>query len=83
MAIGQLLLAFPSRHSRLLAAPNAYLYAAVGGGIGLQVAISMVPWAAALLGHVALPGELWLVVAACAVANLGAASALSRWLWRG
>jgi Ca2+-transporting ATPase len=82
MAIGQLLLTFPSRHSRVQALPNGYLYAAVAGGITLQLATGALPWTSTLLGHVALPSELWAVVAGAAVVNLGAATALARWLWR-
>jgi Ca2+-transporting ATPase len=82
MAIGQLLLTFPSRHSRVHALPNPYLHAAVGGGIALQIAVAALPWTARLLGDVALPVELWAVVACGAIVNLVAAEALTHWVWR-
>jgi Ca2+-transporting ATPase len=55
MAVGQLLLTYPARHTWLRPLPNAYLHAAVLAGIGLQIGVARTPWTAELLGETAMP----------------------------
>jgi Ca2+-transporting ATPase len=83
MAVGQLLLTYPSRHTRLRPGPNRYLHAAVVGGIVLQVGAAAVPVVSQLLGHAALPVELWGLVLGGALVSWAGAEAISRVVWRG
>ena len=62
--------------------PNGYLYAAVIGGMALQFVAASVPVVSNLLGHAAIPLELWGVVFGGAVVSWGAAEAISRFVWR-
>jgi Ca2+-transporting ATPase len=82
MAVGQLLLTYPSRHTWIRPLPNPLLHAAVAVGIGIQVAAASLPFAAGLLGNASIPGELWGLVFGGAVVAWGAAEALSRFVWR-
>jgi Ca2+-transporting ATPase len=82
MAIGQLLLTFPSRHTWIRPLPNKYLYAAVLGGIAIQFGAASVPVLAELLGHAAIPWELWPVVFASAVVAWGLSEIISLAVWR-
>lgn len=82
MAIGQLLLTYPSRHTLMRPLGNPYLHAAVAGGILVQVAAASVPWTAGLLGNAAVPAALWLLIGGAAMINLGLAEMLSRFVWR-
>jgi Ca2+-transporting ATPase len=82
MAIGQLLLTYPSRHTWVRPLPNAYLLAAVVAGIGIQVASATVPAASNLLGSAAIPLELWGVVFGGALLAWGLAEASARVAWR-
>jgi Ca2+-transporting ATPase len=82
MAIGQLLLTYPSRHTWTAPLPNPYLHTAVVAGIVVQLAASSLPVVADLLGHAHLPLELWPLVAVAAVLSWALAEALSRWVWR-
>ena len=82
MAIGQLLLTYPSRHTRILPLPNPYLHGAVAAGIAIQIGASVLPWTATLLGGAMLPWPLWLMIAAGALLTLGLAETLARWVWR-
>jgi Ca2+-transporting ATPase len=82
MAVGQLLLTYPSRHTRLRPLPNPYLHAAVIGGIALQVGAAAVPVVSRLLGNAALPLELWGVVFGGAIVAWAAAEAMARVVWR-
>jgi Ca2+-transporting ATPase len=81
MAISQLVLAYPCRRTRAQPLPNATLHAAVAAGIAIQVGVAFLPFAARLLGHAAMPPELWLLVAAAAGCSWGCAELLSRVLW--
>jgi Ca2+-transporting ATPase len=83
MAVGQLLLTFPSRHTWIRPLPNTYLYAAVLGGIAIQFAAASVPVVAELLGQAAIPWELWPVVFGTALVAWGLSEMISRWVWRG
>ena len=82
MAIGQLLLTYPARHTWMHPLPNAYLLAAVVAGIVLQVAAALLPAVSRLLGHAAIPIELWGAVFACALLAWGLAEAIARMAWR-
>ena len=82
MAVGQLLLTYPSRHTRIRPLKNPFLHAAVVIGIGIQVAAASFPFAAGLLGNAAIPGELWGLVFAAALVAWALAEAISRLVWR-
>ena len=82
MAFGQLLLAYPARHSWMRAATNPYLHAAVIVGAGVQLAAALVPATARLLGNVAIPGALWAVVLLMALLAWGLAELVARLAWR-
>ena len=83
MAVGQLVLTYPARHTWLRPLPNAYLHAAVGAGVAIQVAAASVPALSRLLGNAALPLELWIVVVAGAGLSWALAEGISRGIWRG
>jgi P-type Ca2+ transporter type 2C len=82
MAIGQLFLTYPSRHTWMLPLTNRYLHAAVLGGIGIQFAAASVPFVSNLLGNAAIPLELWAVAFGAAFASWGLAEGVSRLVWR-
>jgi Ca2+-transporting ATPase len=82
MAVGQLLLTYPSRHTWIRPLHNPYLHAAVVLGIGIQVAAASFPFAARLLGAAAIPGELWILVFGGALAACGLAEGIARFVWR-
>lgn len=83
MAIGQLLLTYPARHTWMQPAPNRYLHAAVAVGIALQAVVGLVPVTARLLGSAALPAELWMLVLGGAGVAWAWAELCSRLTWRG
>jgi Ca2+-transporting ATPase len=82
MAIGQVLFAYPARHTTTYPLPNYTLHAAVLLGISIQLAAGMIPPLSRLLGDAALPGPLWGLVAVAALASWAGAEALTRILWR-
>jgi Ca2+-transporting ATPase len=67
MAIGQLLLTYPSRQTATRPRSNRHLHAAVGAGICLQIGAASHPLSAALLGNAAISPGLWTVVLASAL----------------
>ncbi|HVS19118.1 MAG TPA: cation-transporting P-type ATPase, partial [Planctomycetota bacterium] len=81
MAVGQLLLVYPARHTLLRPERNGLLLAAVVAGVALQVAAAWMPFSARLLGDVALPLELWAVVAAAAALTWAMAEGVARAVW--
>jgi Ca2+-transporting ATPase len=83
MAVGQLFLTYPSRHTWMRPLTNGYLHAAVVAGIGIQFAAASVPAVSNLLGHAAIPLELWAIVFAAAFLAWGLAELTSRVVWRG
>ena len=83
MAIGQLLLTYPARHTWLRPLPNPWLHVAVGAGIVIQVGAASVPIMATLLGGAALPPVLWLLVFAVAGLAWALVEAVARAAWRG
>jgi Ca2+-transporting ATPase len=82
MAIGQLFLTYPSRHTWMRPVTNVYLHVAVLGGIAIQFAAASLPLASNLLGNAAIPLELWGVVFGTAFVSWGLAEATSRVVWR-
>jgi Ca2+-transporting ATPase len=81
MAVGQLLLTYPSRHTRIRPLQNTFLHAAVVAGMGIQVAAASMPFAAGLLGNAAIPGELWGLVFGWALVAWGLAEAIAHFVW--
>jgi len=82
MAVGQLFLTYPSRHTWMRPLANPYLHAAVVGGIAIQIAAASVPVVSNLLGNAAIPVEMWGVVFGGALVSWGLAEAISRFVWR-
>jgi len=81
MAVGQLFLTYPARHTWMRPLANPYLHAAVVGGIAIQFAAASLPVVAGLLGNAAIPLELWGVVFGAALVSWGLAETTSRWVW--
>jgi len=82
MAIGQLFLTYPTRHTWMRPLTNRYLHAAVLGGIGIQLAAASLPPVSNLLGNAAIPMELWMVVFGAAFVSWGLSEGVSRLVWR-
>jgi len=82
MAIGQLLLTYPSRHTWTNPLPNPYLHAAVVGGIAVQLVAAALPGAAVLLGRADIPMALWGLVFGAAGVSWATAEVWSRAVWR-
>jgi P-type Ca2+ transporter type 2C len=82
MAVGQLVLTYPSRHTWIRPLANGYLHAAVLAGVAIQVAAASLPFTAAMLGGAAIPLRLWLVVFAAAALAWGTIEGISRLAWR-
>ncbi|WP_239491036.1 HAD-IC family P-type ATPase [Luteitalea sp. TBR-22] len=82
MAIGQLLLTYPARHTSLRPLPNPWLHAAVAGGVAVQVLAASVPVVSTMLGDASLPLELWAAVGAGALVAWALAEAIARVVWR-
>ena len=82
MAIGQLLLIYPSRHTWMRPLSNMYLHATVIAGIGIQLAVAWLPFSANLLGSAGIPIELWGLVFGGAILAWGLAEAVSQLVWR-
>lgn len=82
MAVGQLLLVYPSRHTWMRPLSNPYLHIAVIAGIGIQLSAASLPFTAELLGDAAIPRELWAVVICAALLAWGLAEGCSRLAWQ-
>jgi len=82
MAIGQLLITYPARHTLMYPLANMYLHAAVIAGIAVQLGAASLPLTASLLGHASLPIELWGLVFAASLVSWGMAEGVSRLTWR-
>lgn len=82
MAIGQLFMVYPSRHTWMRPLSNWYLHTAVIAGLGIQLAAASLPLTADLLGDAAIPLELWGVVIGGASLAWGLAEGSSRFAWR-
>ncbi len=81
MAIGQLFLVYPSRHTTMRPLSNPYLHIAVFAGVGFQFVAASVPQTSRLLGQAALPVELWGVVLGGAVLAWAWRKAATRIVW--
>jgi Ca2+-transporting ATPase len=81
MAIGQLLLTYPSRHTNMRPLPNKYLHSAVVAGIAIQIAAATSPLFADLLGNAGIPIELWGLVFGAAFLSWGLAEVFARLVW--
>lgn len=81
MAVGQLLLTYPSRHTWARPLSNMYLHATVIAGIGIQVTAAWLPFSANLLGNAGIPFELWALVFAGAFLAWSLAETFSRLAW--
>ena len=82
MAVGQLFMVYPSRHTWMRPLTNPYLHAAVIAGVGIQLASASLPFTADLLGDAAIPVELWGIVFGGALLAWGLAEGYSRIAWR-
>jgi Ca2+-transporting ATPase len=82
MAIGQLFLTYPSRHTWTRPLSNRYLHAAVVGGIAIQFLAASMPLVSNMLGKAAIPPELWTVVFVAAFVSWGLAELMARLVWR-
>jgi Ca2+-transporting ATPase len=82
MAVGQLFLTYPSRHTWMRPLSNAYLHSAVVAGVAIQATVASLPFTADLLGSAAIPVELWAVVIGGALLAWGLAEAGARLAWR-
>ena len=82
MALGQLVLTYPSRHTSVYPLPNRYLHAAVAGGAALQLAAAAWPVTSNMLGGVTLPPDLWVLVIGFAGVSWAMAETVSRLVWR-
>jgi Ca2+-transporting ATPase len=82
LAVSQLFLTYPSRHTWMRPLPNRYLDAAVITGVALQVGAASLPLTSELLGKAAIPLELWGAVFGGALLAWGLAEGCSRLVWR-
>jgi len=82
MAVGQLFMTYPARHTWIRPLPNMYLHAAVAIGVGIQVAAGSFQFSRSLLGHASIPPELWALVLGGALLAWGLAEAMARIVWR-
>jgi Ca2+-transporting ATPase len=82
MAVGQLLLTYPSRYAGVRPLSNPYLHAAVLAGVVVQLGAAWLPFTSGLLGNAAIPLELWALVFGAAFLAWALADALSRFVWR-
>jgi Ca2+-transporting ATPase len=82
MAIGQLFMTYPARHTALKPLRNPHLHAAVAASIAIQIAATWVPVTATLLGGAAIPLELWVVVFGSALVMWRLAETFSWLAWR-
>jgi Ca2+-transporting ATPase len=82
MAMGQLFLTYPSRHTWLRPLANPYLHAAVVGGVAIQFVAASLPAVSNLLGNAAIPTELWAVVFVGAFVSWGLSEVIARLAWR-
>jgi Ca2+-transporting ATPase len=82
MAIGQLFLTYPSRHTWMRPLANPYLHAAVVGGMAIQFAAASLPVVSNMLGNAAIPVELWPVVLVGAFVAWGLSEVIARFVWR-
>jgi Ca2+-transporting ATPase len=82
MAIGQLFLTYPSRHTWMRPLANPYLHAAVVGGMAIQFAAASLPVVSNMLGNAAIPVELWPMVLVGAFVAWALSEVIARFVWR-
>ena len=81
MAVGQLFLTYPARHTHVRPLPNPYLHAAVVGGVIAQILAATIPFLSTLLGNATIPLELWAVVFVGALISWGLAEWIAQSVW--
>jgi Ca2+-transporting ATPase len=81
LAAGQLLFAYPARHTDLWPARNHAVHLAVAGGFVAQILVVLVPGLRAAFDAVALPLAAWVWVAGSVLLTWGVAEATSRLVW--
>ncbi len=81
MSIGQLLFAYPARHTALRPLPNRVLHLAVALGILLQVAAGTLPLSIRALGLSELDSRQWVIVLCTAPVAWAVAELLNRLFW--
>ncbi len=82
MAIGQLFLTYPSRHTWMRPLANPYLHVAVVAGVAIQFAAASLPVVSNMLGNAAIPVELWPVVLVSAGIVWVLSEVIARFVWR-
>jgi Ca2+-transporting ATPase len=82
MAIGQLFLTYPSRHTWMRPLANPYLHVAVVGGVAIQFAAASLPVVSNMLGNAAIPVELWPVVLVSAGIVWALSEVIAKFVWR-
>jgi P-type Ca2+ transporter type 2C len=82
LAIKQLVLTYPSRHTFTGPLKNTILLWVILLGLCLQLFVGFLPAAARALGTVVLPLELWGLVTAASLLVWGLAETVNRLIWR-
>jgi P-type Ca2+ transporter type 2C len=82
LAIKQLFLTYPSRHTFTRPLANPILMWVVLLGIALQLFVGFLPATARALGAVVLPFELWGLVLLASLSVWGLAEAVNRLIWQ-
>jgi P-type Ca2+ transporter type 2C len=82
LAAGQLLFAYPARHTDLLPPPNPAVHLAVGVSFLIQVAVLWLPWFQDAFQTVPLPASVVAWVVASVIVSWSGAEAVSWVLWR-
>jgi len=81
LAAGQLLFAYPARHTDMHPPRNWILHVTVVLSLAVQPLIVLAPTLRAAFGTVPLPVSVWAWVAASMVASWAAAWGVGRWVW--
>lgn len=81
MAIGQLLFAYPARHTELKPLPNPVLHWAVVAGVLIQIAVGSIPGSLRMFGLAELGIAHWGVVIGAACTAWAIAELLNRLFW--
>jgi len=81
LAAGQLLFAYPARHTDVHPPRNWVLHVTVVLSLALQPLVILVPALRPVFGTVRLPASVWAWVATSIVASWAAAWGVGRWVW--
>jgi Ca2+-transporting ATPase len=81
LAAGQLLFAYPARHTDVHPPRNWVLHVTVVLSLALQPLVILVPALRPVFGTVPLPASVWAWVATSIVASWAAAWGVGRWVW--